>query len=69
LKKQFPEENFGKGFGEIKKGFVGSFTILNLKKFTPVRRNDLETKAGWSPLESRAMPGSVEAVFIRGKKQ
>ncbi len=66
LKQQFPEENFGKGFGEIKKGFVGALTILNTKKFTPVRRNNLKTKVGWSPLEGRAMPGALEAVFIQG---
>ncbi len=66
LKQQFPKQNFGKGFGEIKKGFVGSLTILNLKKKTKVRREDQKTKCGWSPLEGRTMPGAVEAVFIRG---
>ncbi|HUO56299.1 MAG TPA: amidohydrolase [Candidatus Paceibacterota bacterium] len=69
LKKQFPKKDFGKGFGEIKKGFVGSLTVLNLKKETLVRREDLKTRCGWSPLESRTMPGSVDAVFIRGVRQ
>ena len=69
LKTQFPKEKFGKGFGEIKKGFVGSLTVLNLKKETVVRREDLKTKVGWSPLEDRAMPGAVEAVFIRGVRR
>jgi dihydroorotase len=69
LKKQFPRKNFGKGFGEIKKGFVGSLTILNLKKNTLVRREDLKTKVGWSALEGRVMPGAIEAVFIGGKRQ
>ncbi|MBI5456813.1 amidohydrolase [Candidatus Kaiserbacteria bacterium] len=68
LKRQFPKQNFGKGFGEIKKGFVGSLTVLNLKKKTKVNRNDLRTKVKWSALEGREMPGSIEAVFIRGKR-
>jgi dihydroorotase-like cyclic amidohydrolase len=69
LKRQFPKQNFGKGFGEMKKGFVGSLTVLNLQKETLVRREDLKTKAGWSPLEEVVMPGAVEAVFVRGVRQ
>ncbi|TSC86162.1 MAG: Dihydroorotase [Parcubacteria group bacterium Gr01-1014_8] len=68
LKRQFPKQNFGKGFGEVKKGFVGSLTVLNLKRKTKVRREDLKTKVKWSALEGREMPGSVEAVFFRGKR-
>ncbi|MFA7309339.1 MAG: amidohydrolase [Candidatus Paceibacterota bacterium] len=69
LKKQFPKRNFGKGFGEIKKGFMGSFTVLNLKKKTTVRRGDLKTKVKWSPLEGRTFEGALEAVFIGGVRQ
>jgi dihydroorotase len=68
LKRQFPKKNFGRGFGEIKKGFVGSLTVLNLSRQTVVQREDLKTKVGWSPLEGRTMPGALEAVFLRGKK-
>ncbi|MBV9159215.1 MAG: amidohydrolase family protein [Candidatus Kaiserbacteria bacterium] len=68
LKKQFPKKKFGKGFGEIKKGFMGSLTVLNIKKGTKVDRKDLKTKVGWSALEGRTMPGSVEAVFVAGKR-
>lgn len=66
LKKQLPGKKFGKGFGQIKEGFIGSLTVLNMKKKTLVRRKDLKTKCGWSPLEGRTMPGSVEAVFVKG---
>lgn len=69
LKKQFPKKKFGKGFGEIKKGFMGSLTVLNTKTQTLVKREDLKTKVGWSPLQGRVLPGSIEAVFIGGKKQ
>lgn len=69
LKTQFSKKNFGKGFGEIKKGFMGSFTVLNMKEQTLVKREDLKTKVGWSALQGRVMPGALEAVFIGGKKQ
>jgi dihydroorotase len=68
LKRQFPKQNFGKGFGEIKKGFVGSLTVLNLKHPTVVVREEVKSKCGWSALEERTMPGTVEAVFVRGKR-
>lgn len=68
LKRQFPKRNFGKGFGEIKKGFVGSLTVLNTKKQTLIKREELKTKVGWSPLQGRVMTGALEAVFIGGKK-
>ncbi len=69
LKRQFAKKNFGKGFGEIKKGFMGSLTVLNIKATTRVTRSSLKTKVGWSALEGRTMPGKVEAVFIGGVKQ
>lgn len=68
LKRQFPLKNIGKGFGKIEKGYVGSLTVLNLKKKIVVVREELKTKCGWSPLEERTMPGAVEAVFVRGKR-
>ncbi len=66
LKKQFPGKKFGKGFGEIRKGFMGSLTVLNTKSQTLVKREDLKTKVGWSALQGRVMPGALEAVFIGG---
>lgn len=69
LERQFAKKNFGKGFGEIKKGFMGSLTVVNTKKETLVRREDLKTKVGWSPLEDRTLPGAIEAVFIGGEKR
>lgn len=68
LKRQFPKKNFGKGFGQIKKGFVGSLTVLNIQKNTTVTKDTLKTKVQWSPLEGRTMPSAVEAVFIFGTK-
>jgi dihydroorotase len=54
-------------FGRLAPGYVGSLTVLNLRKPTPVRREDLRTRCGWSPFEGVTFPGSVEAVFIRGQ--
>jgi uncharacterized protein len=66
LPAQFPGRNFGKGFGDIAEGYMGSLTVLNPNSPIMVTRGDLKTKVGWSPLEGQQLPGSVEAVFISG---
>lgn len=68
LKRQFKGKSFGKGFGKIEKGYVGSLTVINRKKATTVKRNMLKTKVGWSPLENRRFNGSLEAVFVGGER-
>ena len=67
LKRQFPRQKFGKGFGKIAKGYLGNLTVLNLKNKITISRANLKTKVGWSPLEGQSFPGGVEAVFIRGE--
>ena len=69
LSTQFPGRNFGRGFGEIKVGFMGSLTVIDMSKKMRVDRETLKTKVGWSPLEGMEFPGSLEAVFIAGVKQ
>jgi dihydroorotase len=54
-------------FGRLLPGFVGSLTVLNLRRPTMVRRDDLRTRCGWSPFEGVTFPGSVEAVCVRGQ--
>ncbi|MGQ0636546.1 MAG: amidohydrolase family protein [Planctomycetaceae bacterium] len=54
-------------FGRIEPGYMAAFTVLNLKRPTVVRREDLRTKCGWSPFEGVTFPGSVEAVFVSGR--
>ncbi len=68
LPAQFPGRNFGKGFGEVAEGFMGSLTVLNTNKPTVIERPNLKSKVGWSPLEGETLPGTVEAVFIEGKR-
>jgi dihydroorotase len=58
----------GERYGRLLPGYVGSLTVLDLKKPTPVRREDLKTKCGWSPFEGITFPGSVAAVFVRGRR-
>lgn len=53
-------------FGRLQAGYIGSLTVLNLKKPATIRREDLRTKCGWSPFEDVTFPGSVEAVCVRG---
>lgn len=69
LARQFPKTDFGKGFGVIAKGYLGTLTVLDLAKTVRVERACLGTKAGWSPLEGRTMRGGLEALFIRGVRQ
>jgi dihydroorotase len=57
-----------KKFGLLEPGYVGSLTVLNLARPTTVRRADLQTKCGWSPFEGVTFPGSVEAVFVEGRR-
>jgi dihydroorotase len=56
-------------FGRLLPGYTGSLTVLDLRRPTTVRREDLRTVCGWSPFEGMTFPGSVAAVFIRGQRQ
>jgi len=55
-------------FGRIEPGYAASLTVLNLKRPTTIRAEDLKTKCGWSPFEGITFPGSVEAVFLNGER-
>jgi dihydroorotase len=57
----------GLRFGRIESGYTASLTVLNLERPTKITREHLKTKCGWSPFEGLTFPGSVEAVFVRGK--
>ena len=45
-----------------------SLTVLDLRRPTTIRREDLRTRCGWSPFEGVTFPGSVAAVFVRGER-
>jgi dihydroorotase len=58
----------GEKFGRLAVGYVGSLTVLDLRRPALVRREDLRTRCGWSPFEGVIFPGSVAAVFVRGAR-
>ncbi len=64
---EFLPQGFGKGYGVIEPGYVGSLTILNPKAPFVVRREDMKTKCGWSPFEGYTMPGRVTYTVLQGK--
>ena len=56
-----------KKYGEIKEGFVGSFTVIDLNKPQKITKEMLKTKCGWSPFESVTFPGSVVMTVVNGR--
>jgi len=54
--------------GYLRSGFRANFTILNLKRPTEIKEENLKTKVGHSPFTGHTFPGSVEAIFLGGKK-
>lgn len=54
-------------YGEIKEGFIGSLSIIDLKKPNKILKSNLKTKCGWSPFEDIIFPGSSIIVIVKGK--
>lgn len=54
-------------YGEIKEGYVGSLTILDLHKQITINKEMLKTKSQWSPFEGVTFPGRVAATVVKGK--
>ncbi len=54
-------------YGEIKSGFVGSLTILDINKPIKITKENLKTKCSWSPFENITFPGSPIITIIKGK--
>jgi dihydroorotase len=65
--REFLPESFGKGFGVIEPGYVGSLTILEPNAPLLIERKDQRTKCGWSPFEGYTMPGRVLYTVLQGK--
>lgn len=64
---EFLPQGFGRGFGVIEPGYVGSLTILDPDSPFVVRREEMKTKCGWSPFEGFTFPGRVTYTVLRGK--
>ena len=54
-------------YGKIGEGYVGSLTVLDLKKPILITKEILKTKCGWSPFEGVTFPGSVVMTVVKGK--
>ncbi len=65
--KEFLPAGFGKGYGVIEQGYVGSLTIINPDAPYIVRREEMKTKCGWSPFEGYTLPGRVTYTVLQGK--
>jgi dihydroorotase len=65
--REFLPAGFGKGYGRIEAGYVGSLTILDLNKPYEVSRASIKSKCAWSPFEGYTLPGSVRATVVHGR--
>ena len=65
--KEFLPESFGKGYGVIEPGYVGSLTILQPNSPVTIERSAMKTKCGWSPFEGYTLPGRVLHTVLQGK--
>lgn len=59
-------KDYGKGFGRVEEGYVGSLTVLDMQTPYKVTRDSLKTKCGWSPFEGITFPGSVRYTIVGG---
>jgi len=65
--KEFLPASFGKGYGVIEPGYVGSLTILQPNSPVTIERSAMKTKCGWSPFEGYTLPGRVLHTVLQGK--
>jgi dihydroorotase len=61
-------ESYGYGVGFLMPGYRANFTILNLSKPQPISAEFHKTKVKHGPFEGVIFPGSLECLFIGGKK-
>lgn len=61
-------ENMGSGVGFMEEGYRANFTVINLRRPYSVTSEKLKTKVGHSPFIGVTFPGSLEALFIGGRK-
>ncbi len=64
---KFINQFTSKKFGEIKEGYAGSLTILDMNMPVKITKDMLKTKCGWSPFEGITFPGSVAMTIVKGK--
>jgi dihydroorotase len=65
--REFLPEGFGKGYGVVAPGYMGSLTVIDPSAPWVVRREEMKTKCGWSPFEGYTLPGRVRWTVLQGK--
>jgi dihydroorotase len=60
-------EQYGRGYGMIDDGYVGSLTVIDMQKPITIEKSMLKTKCNWSPFEGITFPGSVRHTIIKGQ--
>lgn len=63
------KRNLGLGVGYLRPGFQANFTVLNLKREILITTENLRTKVKHSPFLGETLPGSLEALYIRGRRR
>ena len=53
--------------GEISPGKRADFTVLDLRSPEVVRRDDVQSRCGWSPYEGREFPGRARYTIVGGE--
>jgi len=61
-------KKWGRGLGFLRPDYSASFTIINLKRPITIQLDKIKSKAQWSPFLQKTFPGSLECLFIHGKK-
>jgi dihydroorotase len=64
---QFVHKFLSEKYGSIQEGFMGSLTIIDSNTPSIIRKDNLETKCGWSPFEGVEFPGQVLYTIHKGK--
>jgi dihydroorotase len=52
--------------GYIREGYFADLVLVNLNKPTPVTKESLLYKCGWSPFEGHTFKSSIEKTFVNG---
>jgi len=55
--------------GDLQPGTLASITVIDLREEWLVERNQIRSRAGWSPFEGFRFPGRVAETVIRGKRR
>ena len=64
---KFINEFIDNKYGEIKEGFVGSLTVIDMNKKLLIEGKNMKTKCGWTPFDGIEFEGSVSMTIIKGK--